>query len=61
MGLNGRLNQNDRMRLHATLIICATILSVSILASVCFEKLMDSNRELVIRHVIDLTPMIKKK
>lgn len=41
--------------------LCITACILAILAAVCFEKLMDSNRELVIRHIIDLTPLTKKK
>lgn len=49
------------MKAFQTVVICTTFLAITFVAGWCFDALLSSDRELVIRHVIDLTPNLKRK
>lgn len=48
--------------MNTTANIAALAFGVAVLAvAIWFGKMLDTDREIVIRHVIDLTPIVKSK
>lgn len=44
-----------------TCLVCITVLWLGTVFLLCVDSLLRYDRELVIRHVIDLTPNLKRK
>ena len=55
------MEEGGEMKLTRTVIKCLTAAWITFLACVFLESAIKADREIVIRHVIDLTPIVKSK